>query len=350
MIRNPFKLSISTSTFIIAEISGNHGGKLSNALKLIHLAKKVGASAVKFQAYTADSITINSDNSDFRIPKNNAWQNFSTLHELYTLAQTPFSWIPKMIAYAKKVNIPIFASVFDLESIQILEKNNIKAYKIASPEVSDYLILEAVGKTRKPVFISNGLSDLSEVMRANNLLEKAGAREIYWMKANTSYPPPFNEVNLKTIAHMRELFQRPVGFSDHTLGFDITLAAVACGAQIIEKHIKINDENKTVDDFFSLNPRQFSDMVQSIRRIEVALGKVSYDIPVSSQQYLNGKRSIYVSKRIRKGESFTKENIKSVRPGFSLSSDYYYLILGSKSNRNLEVGDRVSLSDLIFNK
>lgn len=333
-------------SFVIAEISGNHGGRLKDALKLIEVAKKSGADAVKFQAYTANTITLNSNKKDFLIPKNNAWQNFTNLYELYQIAQTPFEWIPKLLMTAKSLEIPIFASVFDLTSVKLLEKYKISAYKIASPEVSDSLLLKAVAKTKKPIFISNGLADLKEMMIADDILRKNGAKQIYWMKANTSYPTPLHEVNLKTINHMSKMLNSIVGFSDHTLNFDITLAAVASGAKIIEKHIKLESKSKTVDDFFSLNPKDFAAMVKAIRNVEQAIGSVDYNLPKSSRKYLNGKRSLYVCQNIHKGDAINENNIRSIRPSFGLSTEYYDLILGAKVKRDLFVGDRVKLKDL----
>jgi N-acetylneuraminate synthase/pseudaminic acid synthase len=337
---------LDSKVYIIAEISGNHGGSLESAKNLIIEAKNAGATAVKFQAYTPDSITLNSSKPDFLIPKNNAWEDYSNLYSLYIKAHTPFEWIPELLSTAASVEIPIFASVFDLESIDILEKFDIFAYKIASPEVSDIEILTRVAKTKKPVFISTGLSNLAEIYKAHELLKQHGATQIHWLKANTSYPPPISEINLRTINNLSEILDCPVGFSDHTLGYIITIAAVASGAKIIEKHLKLADNQETVDDFFSLNPIQFKEMVTAIRETEIALGHISYEIPTSSKSYLNGKRSIYVSKDIKKGESFTPQNVKSVRPSFSLSTEFLPLILRSKAKRDLELGDRISLSDL----
>ena len=335
----------SNDVYVIAEISGNHGGNLSNAIELIKQSKAAGANAIKFQAYTPDSITLPSKKKDFLIPTNNAWEQHNNLYDLYKLAHTPFEWIPDLTNEAKKLDIPIFASVFDITSVNLLEEQSIFAYKIASPEVSDDALLKRVGETSKPVFISTGLSNLADIYRANEILMTNGATEIYWLKANTSYPPPISEINLKTIANMSEIFDMPVGFSDHTLGHVVTIAAVAAGARIIEKHIKLS-ESSTVDDFFSLNPREFKDMVEAIRTTQEALGKISYEIPESSKSYLNGKRSIYVSAPIKSGEKFTSNNVKSVRPSFSLPTHYLPLILKARAKRNLDIGDRIELKDL----
>jgi pseudaminic acid synthase len=337
---------LGSEVYIIAEISGNHGGSLENAKQLIIDARDSGANAVKFQAYTPDSITLNSTKTDFLIPKNNAWEGYDNLYSLYVKAHTPYEWIPELISFAKSVDIPIFASVFDIESIEILESHNIFAYKIASPEVSDIGIIKRVAKTKKPVFISTGLSDLSEIYKAHKLLMDNGSKQIYWLKANTSYPPPIEEINLRTIKNLSETLNCQVGFSDHTLGYTITIAAVAAGARIIEKHLKLDNNTQTVDDFFSLGKEKFTEMVSAIRQTEVALGEINYEIPPSSRSYLNGKRSIYVSAGIKKGEPFTIQNVKSVRPSFSLPTEYLPLVLSSRARRDLELGDRITLSDL----
>jgi pseudaminic acid synthase len=345
-MNNSNQFNLGSQVYVIAEISGNHGGVLENAKQLIIDAKQSGANAVKFQAYTPDSITLNSNKTDFLIPKNNAWEDYENLYSLYVKAHTPYEWIPELISTANSVDIPIFASVFDIESIEILEENNVFAYKIASPEVSDIGIIKRVAETKKPVFISTGLSDLSEIYNAHKILMDNGSGQIYWLKANTSYPPPVEELNLRTIRNLSEALNCQVGFSDHTLGYTITIAAVAAGAQIIEKHLKLDNGTQTVDDFFSLGKEKFSEMVSVIRQTEIALGEVNYDVPPSSRSYLNGKRSIYVSARIKKGERFTTQNVKSVRPSFSLATEYLPIILNSRARKDLELGDRVSLADL----
>lgn len=340
------QFNLGSQVYVIAEISGNHGGVLENAKQLIIDAKDSGANAVKFQAYTPDSITLNSTKTDFLIPKNNAWEDYDNLYSLYVKAHTPYEWIPDLISVAKSVGIPIFASVFDIESIEILETHNVFAYKIASPEVSDVSLIKRVAETKKPVFISTGLSDLSEIYKAHKHLMDNGARQVFWLKANTSYPPPIEEINLRTIKNLSETLNCQVGFSDHTLGYTITIAAVAAGAKIIEKHLKLDNDTQTVDDFFSLGKEKFTEMVSAIRQTEIALGEINYDIPPSSRSYLNGKRSVYVSAKIKKGERFTLQNIKSVRPSFSLATEYLPMILNSKARKDLELGDRITISDL----
>jgi pseudaminic acid synthase len=331
-------------TFVIAEISGNHAGKIENAIHLIEESAKAGADAVKFQAYTADSITIDSEFDDFRIPSGNSWEKYSTLFNLYKTAQTPFEWIPELFKAAKRFSVPVFASVFDLTSIELLENHDPFAYKVASPEASDSILLKRLGKTRKPVFISTGLSNASEIYESNEILLHNGCPQVIWLKASTAYPAPLQDINLRTIEHMKDFVKGPVGFSDHTLDIEIAVAAVAQGANAIEKHIKLSDSQSSVDDFFSLSPSQFKHMVHCIRNVEAAIGVVNYDIPASSRENLNGKRSLYCVEDIKPGELFTSANVRSIRPSFGLPISYYESIIGKRSRSSIVKGQRLSLS------
>ncbi len=338
------KVGHGRPAFIIAEISGNHAGDLDKALKLIKESSRAGADAVKFQAYTADSITLDCDSEDFKIPSGNSWEKYSTLYNLYQNAQTPFEWIPELFKAAKQCSVPIFASVFDLMSIDILEKHNPFAYKVASPEASDYILLKELAKTRRPVFISTGLSNASEIYESNEVLLRNGCPQVIWLKASTAYPAPVQDINLRTIEHLKGLVGGPVGFSDHTLGTEVPIAAVALGANVIEKHIKLSDSQESVDDFFSLTPEEFRYMVECIRNVESSIGEVKYDIPVSSFENLNGKRSLYCVKDVNKGERLTPENVRSVRPSFGLPVSYYETIIGKRCRKSLRRGERLSLS------
>lgn len=342
------ELGPNKECFIIAEISGNHAGKLANAIELIRQAALSGASAVKFQAYTANSITLDSSGEDFKIPKGNSWESYSTLYQLYQTAETPFEWIPELFKAAEKFNIPIFASVFDAESVQILEKFAPFAYKVASPEASDFPLLKLLGETRRPVFISTGLSTAADIYEADRYLKQKGCPKVIWLKANTAYPAPLLDVNLRTIDHLKGLTESSVGFSDHTIGTEIPIAAVALGADVIEKHLKLSDVAESVDDFFSLTPLEFASMVSSIRNVEKALGKISYDIPKSSLENMNGKRSLYCINTIKEGEFFTLQNVRSIRPSYGLPTQYFEKLVGSKSKRNLKIGDRIVLADIDF--
>lgn len=335
-------------TFVIAEISGNHAGKIENAISLIEESVSAGADAVKFQAYTADTITIDSELEDFKIPSGNSWEKYSTLYNLYQTAQTPFEWIPELFEAANRVSIPIFASVFDLSSVDLIEKFKPFAYKVASPEACDSILLKRLGKTKKPVFISTGLSNAAEIFESNEILKESGCPQVIWLKANTAYPAPLEDINLRTIEHMKGLVGGAVGYSDHSLGTEIAIAATAQGANAIEKHIKLSDSESSVDDFFSLTPEQFRYMVTCIRNVEASLGGVSYNLPKSSIENMNGKRSLYCVKDIDSGERFTSENVRSIRPSFGLPISYYETIIGKRSRRFISKGERLSLSQVIL--
>jgi pseudaminic acid synthase len=331
-------------TYIIAELSGNHGGKIDKAIEMIKAAHNAGADAIKLQVYKPDTITLNSDKEDFLIAKDNAWAEYYNLYNLYQYAHTPWEWLPTLFEEASKLNIELFGSVFDETSVDELEKYPVKAYKIASPEITDTALLKKVAQTGKPVILSTGLGDLEDISYAVNCLRSNGCADIILLKCTTAYPTPENEVNLKTIPNLQETFQCPAGLSDHTLGIGVAIAAVALGANLIEKHIKLNDEETAVDSFFSLTIKEFSQMISEIRRTELAIGDVNYSITNSALLNKSGRRSLYICAPIMKGEIITEQNIKSVRPGFGLEPKYKDIVLGRTVNCNLENGDRLSWS------
>ncbi|MCR4376866.1 MAG: pseudaminic acid synthase [Rhodospirillales bacterium] len=328
--------------YIIAELSGNHGGKLDHALRLLRAAHEAGADAVKIQVYRPDTLTLDTDNPDFAIPQNNAWAAYANLYQLYEYAHTPWHWLGKLFEEAGKLGIELFGSVFDETSVDELEKYQVKAYKIASPEIVDLALLQKVAKTRKPVIVSTGLANISDIDTAVRCLRVHGCPNVILLKCTTAYPTPPEEVNLKTIQNLKETFSCPAGLSDHTVGIGVSVAAVALGASVIEKHIKLDDGEQTVDGFFSLTVPEFQMMVDEIRRAEKAVGCVQYELTSAAQQNQYGRRSLYVSAPIRKGEIFSDNNIKSVRPGYGLEPRFKPTVLGRKAAKDLEVGDRLS--------
>lgn len=335
-------IGINEPAYVIAELSGNHGGKIEKAIEMIHAAHKAGADSIKIQVYRPDTITLNSDKADFAIAKDNAWADYKNLYNLYEYAHTPWEWLPTLFSHATQLGIELFGSVFDESSVDELEKYPVKAYKIASPEIVDLALLEKVAKTGKPVIVSTGLANLGDVYTAISHLKSFGCNDIILLKCTTAYPTPPEEVNLKTIANLTETFNCHAGLSDHTMGIGVSIAAVAMGASVIEKHIKLADEIETVDSFFSLTIEEFQQMIIEIRRAEKAVGKVSYDLTPAASLNKNGRRSLYVSKDIKQGEILTEQNIKSVRPGFGLSTKYKNIVLGRKATRNLTLGDRLT--------
>ncbi len=325
--------------FIIAEISGNHGGSLEKALKLIEKAKQIGADAVKLQTYTADTITLNSSKEDFLIPSGNAWEDSPTLHSLYSEAYTPWEWHKRLFEYARELDIEIFSSPFDETAVDFLEELNVKIYKIASPEIFDLGLLKKVAATKKPVIISTGLAEFDDIDLAVSTLRDNGTEDIIVLKCSTAYPLPFQEVNLKTMIDFKEKFGTVVGLSDHTIGIGVPLAAVALGAKVIEKHIVFENE-ETVDSFFSLETDNFGEMIKEIRNIEQAMGKIDYELTESVKKNFWARRSLYFYKDVKKGESL-KGTYKSVRPGYGLHPKYFDEISTYIAAKNIEEGDRV---------
>ena len=330
--------------FIIAELSGNHDGKLSNLIKMIYQAKKAGADAVKIQAYEAESITMNSDKPFFKLKSKSKWKKYDNLYKLYKKGQTPRHWYKRIFSYAKKIKIILFASVFDLNTIEYFEKElNCPIYKVASPEIIDLPLLKKIAKTKKPIIISNGLGNLKDLSLAVKTIKKYN-NNITILKCTSTYPAPKNSLNLATMKDMEKKFFCNVGFSDHTKGIDSAIYAAALGAKVLEKHVVLKKNSNTVDSFFSIDFKEFKKMVEIIRLNEKSYGKISYKIHTSSRTNLHGRKSIFVYKNIKKGEKFTNENIKIIRPYHGLHPKYYDYVLNKKSKKDLSSGTPLKLT------
>jgi pseudaminic acid synthase len=329
-------------TFIVAEMSGNHGGSLDRAIDIVRSAKKVGADAIKLQTYTADTITLKSNLEDFSLPTDSPWNSHATLWDLYNEAHTPWEWHEEIFNEARRLGLEVFSSPFDLTAVDLLEDLDVSAYKIASPEITDIPLLEKVGQTGKPVIVSTGVADLNDIELALGTLRNAGASDLILLKCTTAYPAPIEESNLLTISDMVNRFGVLSGLSDHSMGSSAPIAAVALGASFIEKHFTLDDAEETVDSFFSSGEKEFEKMVKDIRLVEKALGHPSYDIAPSALPNLRGRRSLYVSASIKKGEIFTELNIKSVRPSFGLHPKHYKEVIGRHATCDLEMGERLS--------
>lgn len=335
-------LGIGHPTFIVAEMSANHGGTLDRALEIVRSAKRAGADAIKLQTYTADTITLKCDREDFRISGSSPWRSYSTLWDLYDEAYTPWDWHAEIFKEARKLDLEVFSSPFDESAVDFLENLDVCAYKIASPEITHIPLLERVARTGKPVIISTGIAELADIELALATLRGAGAKEIIVLKCTTAYPAPAEEANLRTLSDISHRFGVLSGLSDHTMGTVNAIASVALGASLIEKHFTLDDGRETVDSFFSLGEKEFANLVQDIRWTEKALGKVNYEITPSAQASLRGRRSLYVAAPINEGETITEANIKSIRPSFGLHPKYYKAVLGSRVSTSLQVGDRLS--------
>lgn len=329
-----------SSVFIIAEISANHGQNFNRAVALIKKAKECGADAVKFQAYTPDTLTINAENKYFRI-KHPQWGG-QTLYELYKKAYTPWKWFKKLKKVADDSGILFFATAFDRTSVDFLEGLNVRFHKISSFELVDLPLIEYAAKTKKPLIMSTGMADICEIQEAVTTARNAGAKEIVLLKCVSSYPAKPEEMNLKTIPHMQELFGCPVGLSDHSLGIGASVCAVALGATIIEKHFTLSRKIKTPDSFFSIEPQELKDLVENIRIAEKASGKVHYGLTKEEKKSRVFRRSLFVVKDINKGEVFTRENVKSIRPAAGLKPKYIKMILGRTCTKDIKKGTRLN--------
>lgn len=311
--------------------------------KLIIKAKKSGADLIKLQTYTPDTITLNSNKKDFQITKKTPWKKNKNLWSLYDKAQTPWGWHKEIFKLGKKINIDIFSSPFDEQAVDMLEELDCPAYKIASAEITHVPLIEKIAKTKKPVILSIGLADLHDINLAIKTLKKNGCKHIGILQCVSSYPSPLKEQNLSLIPLIRKKFRLVSGLSDHTIGITAALTSVALGASIVEKHFNLNDKKKTVDSFFSLGDLGFKEMIKEIRNVEATIGNANFEISKSSKKNLNSRRSIYISRKINKGEKFTFKNIKVVRPSFGLHPKYFKEVLGKKATKTLALGDRLKL-------
>jgi len=336
------KIGKNQSIFIIAEMSANHLQKFDNAVKIIKAAKEAGADAIKLQTYTPDTMTIDCDNEYFQIKQGTLWDG-QTLYQLYKRAYTPWEWQPKLKEIAENEGLICFSSVFDKTAVDFLEKINVPAYKIASFEITDIPLIEYVSSKGKPVIISTGVATLSDIKEAINACKRMGNKKIVLLKCTSSYPSPYEEINLKTIPDMAKRFKCLVGLSDHTLGISVPIAAVTIGAKIIEKHFILDRKLDGPDAAFSLEPEEFRQMVKSVREVEKALGEVSYKLTEKKRKSREFSRSLFVVKDIKKGENFTEDNIKSIRPGYGLHPRYLNNILGKKVKINIKKGTPLSI-------
>ena len=331
------KIGEKSPIFIIAELSANHLQKFDNAVKLIKAAKEAGADAIKLQTYTPDTITIDCDNEYFQIKQGTLWDG-QTLYELYKKAYTPWEWQPKLKKIAEEEGLIFFSSVFDKTAVDFLEKINVPAYKIASFEITGIPLIEYVASKEKPVIISTGIATLSDIEEAVNACKRMGNEQIALLKCVSAYPTPLEDVNLRTIPNLAETFKTVVGLSDHTLSISVPIASVALGACIIEKHLTLDRKLGGPDAAFSLEPDEFKAMVKSVKEVEKALGEVSYKLTEKMKKSRELSRSLFVVKDIKAGETFTEENIRSIRPGYGLPPKYLKDILGKRAAQDIKKG------------
>ncbi|RXJ66829.1 pseudaminic acid synthase [Halarcobacter ebronensis] len=331
--------------YIIAELSANHNGSLQTALDTIKAAKECGANAIKLQTYKADTLTLNCKNSDFMIDGGTLWDGKS-LYELYKEAYTPWEWHEELFSYARKIGIDIFSTPFDKSAVDFLEQFNPSAYKIASFEITDYELVRYAASKGKTIIISTGIATFDEIEDVVKICKEVGNESIVLLKCTSAYPAPLEEANLATIVNMRETFGIGVGFSDHTLGITAPIVATTLGAQVIEKHFILDKSIGGPDCEFSLDKKEFSLMVEKVRETQKLIGEVDYSLNKKREEQRRFSRSLYVSKDIKKGERFTAENIKSVRPGYGLHPKYLNELLGKVATKDYKLGDRVEKDTL----
>ena len=322
--------------YIIAELSANHNGSLERALKTIKMAKSMGADAVKFQTYTPDTLTIDSDKEDFRI-KGGLWDGF-TLYDLYKSAFTPFEWHEEMFNYAQSVGITCFSTAFDESAVDLLEDLNTPAYKVASFEIIDIPLIQYIASTKKPMIISTGMANKEEIQEAVDVARENGNNELILLHCISGYPTPVEQCNLMTIPDMKNCFGLPVGLSDHTLGIEVSIASIALGASVIEKHVTLNASDKGPDSEFSIEPDQLNSLCIKCKSAWEALGSAGYERKPVEKDNIKFRRSIYVVRDIGSGEALTKENIRRIRPGYGLPPKYFNELIGKRVKSRIEKG------------
>ena len=323
--------------YIIAELSANHHQNFEEAVRLVQAAKEAGADAVKLQTYTPDTITISSRREEFQIAGGTIWDGRS-LYELYAEAFTPWEWQPKLKQIANALGLGLFSSPFDETAVDFLEEMNVPAYKVASFELIDLPLIKKIGRTGKPIIMSTGMASTEEIDEALTAAREAGSPEIALLKCTSAYPSPPEEMNLRSIPELERRFKVPSGLSDHTLGIAVPVASVALGARIIEKHLTLARSDGGPDSAFSLEPDEFKAMVQAVRFAEQALGKVHFGPTRRERASLAFRRSLFVVKDMKQGETFTAQNLRSIRPGHGLHTRHLPHIIGQHAACDIEKG------------
>jgi pseudaminic acid synthase len=334
-------ISEDSPAFIIAEMSANHNMDFDRAVRIMQAAKDAGADAIKIQTYTADTITLDCDDPCFQITQGTLWDGM-TLHRLYETAYTPWEWQPKLKRIAEEMGLIFFSSPFDLTAVDFLEGMDVPAYKIASFEINDIPMIKKIAGLGKPIIFATGIAHLADIELALETCRKAGNEKVILLKCTSAYPAPYEDVNLRTIPSMRDTFRCLTGLSDHTMGSAVPGAAVALGARVIEKHLTLRRADGGADSAFSMEPEEFKEMVDNIRKIELALGSVTYELTPKAAREREHSRSLFVAKDMKAGEVFTPENLRSVRPACGLHTKHYEEILGSRISRDAKMGTPMS--------
>lgn len=329
--------------FIIAEMSGNHNQSLERALKIVEAAAKTGAHALKIQTYTPDTMTLDLDEREFHISDPNSLWSGTSLFKLYGEAYTPWDWHKPIFDRARELGIIAFSTPFDNTAVDFLESLDVPCYKIASFENTDLPLIRRVAATGKPLIISTGMATVAELDETVRAAREAGCKNLILLKCTSTYPATAENTNILTIPHMRELFGCEVGLSDHTMGVGVSVASVALGATVIEKHFTLNRADGGVDSSFSMEPAEMEQLVLETERAWQALGQISYGPTEVERKSLQFRRSLYVVQDLKAGEELTLENLRAIRPGFGLPPKYLHQLLGKKVNRNIPKGTAFSL-------
>ncbi len=330
------KIGNNYPPYIIAEMSANHNGDIKRAFETIDMVKKMGADAIKIQSYTADTMTIDCCNEDFMI-RGGLWDGYN-LYRLYEWAQTPFEWHKPIFDYARKAEITLFSTPFDETAVDLLEDLNAPAYKIASFEAIDLPLIKYVAQTKKPMIISTGMANIQEIEEAVSVARESGCEQLVLLHCISSYPAPVEQSNLRTIPDLAEKFSVVSGLSDHTLGTAVSVASIALGASVIEKHVTLCKNDKGPDSEFSLEPEELQKLCKDTQIAWSALGVPGYEQKPAEVENLKFRRSIYAVDDIKNGDVFTVKNIRRIRPGFGLPPKYYDKILGEHANKDIKRG------------
>jgi pseudaminic acid synthase len=338
------KIGLNEPPYIVAELSANHNGNIDTAYKIIEVAKQSGADAVKLQTYRPDTITLDCDRKDFRV-HGGLWDG-RTLYDLYQEAHMPWEWHAPLFEHARKLGLTIFSSPFDSTAVDLLEDLNAPAYKIASCELVDLPLIKYAASTGKPMILSTGMADADEIQEAIDAAHEGGCKELAILHCVSAYPAPAEDYNLRIIPDMIERFGLVTGLSDHTLDNTTAITSIAMGASIIEKHFTLDRNNGGPDDSFSLEPEELKNLCKDSKMAWESLGQISYERKKSEQKNTVFRRSLYVVQDVKAGERITKENVKSIRPGFGLAPKFLEQVMGRVASHDIDRGKPLSMEDL----
>jgi len=332
------KIGADQAPFVIAEMSGNHNQSLERALEIVEAAAKTGAHAMKIQTYTADTMTLDLDEGDFFISDHNSLWKGNSLYKLYQKAYTPWEWHKPIFERCRELGVIGFSTPFDDTSVDFLETLDVPCYKVASFENTDLPLIRKVASTGKPMIISTGMATVAEIDETVRTAREAGCNDLILLKCTSTYPATPENTNILSIPHMRELFNCEVGLSDHTMGIGVSVASVALGATVIEKHFTLSRADGGVDSSFSMEPEEMRALIIETERAWQSLGSVKYGVSEAEKKSLVFRRSIYIAQNMKAGDVLTTDNLRCVRPGMGLPPRYYDMLLGRRVNQNVKKG------------